>query len=291
MSGFLGRLAERALGVEAAARPVVPSFFAEWRTGAPGGEPVGRPDGDGLEPRVTEEAGRVAPGAEPGRVPATLLRTADPPPVIDVPAAVEPARSRPTAVGRPEEMTLVADAGTRSGPASRAEPAPMRTHTEEPRPYLPASTLGPLAVVEPHRAVPVLPAMAVGERAAPPRRDRTIRSRPVEPDDFRAPSTPERTSNRARLTLLAPASAPSTTIERVSPSRRPAHGDAIPGPRFTGRMEPVHGAEDRVVEISIGRIEVRATSVESVQPRSMPVARPGLSLEAYLQRRTREARA
>jgi hypothetical protein len=56
-------------------------------------------------------------------------------------------------------------------------------------------------------------------------------------------------------------------------------------------MEPVHGAEDRVVEISIGRIEVRATSVESVQPRSMPVARPGLSLEAYLQRRTREARA
>jgi hypothetical protein len=56
-------------------------------------------------------------------------------------------------------------------------------------------------------------------------------------------------------------------------------------------MEPVPGAEERVVEISIGRIEVRATTGENVQSRSMPVARPGLSLEAYLQRRTREARA
>jgi hypothetical protein len=56
-------------------------------------------------------------------------------------------------------------------------------------------------------------------------------------------------------------------------------------------MEPVDGSEDRVVEISIGRIEVRATTGENVQPRPMPAARPGLSLEAYLLRRTREARA
>jgi hypothetical protein len=48
-------------------------------------------------------------------------------------------------------------------------------------------------------------------------------------------------------------------------------------------------AQDRIVEISIGRIEVRATPGPAREQRA-PAPRPTLSLDAYLQGRAREGR-
>jgi hypothetical protein len=91
-----------------------------------------------------------------------------------------------------------------------------------------------------------------------------------------------------RLTLLAPTGVTLPKIETVVGPRRPATGHASARRDGADRLQQAPPKEERVVEISIGRIEVRAVPGEPPPPRPSP-QRQSLSLEAYL--RGREARA
>lgn len=66
-------------------------------------------------------------------------------------------------------------------------------------------------------------------------------------------------------------------------NRRAGNNSVMPGPFPTSEPAPV-------INVTIGRIEVRATT-PATPPRKQPSAKPLMSLDEYLQRRTRGGRA
>lgn len=289
MSRFLQRMAERSLGVEQAATPIVPSFFADWRTATVGAPPSVEPGHEtGMEIVVTEttaparnlEVAAVrkhappAPGLEPAvRVESRAAAPPDPRPTRIIPAA------------------SLEDSGSEDDVPRLAVPAqPARRETSVPIRERRERSVGPRheGAMTLARDVPV-PPVPPTRRAArvPPDRGEAV-SPSVNGPTLVPPLAAPRPSVAARRTVLAPAASPSMSIEGIVRPRRAAAGDALPRRQGRDQVRLLTGAEERVVEISIGRIEVRALPGETAQPRATPERR-GLSLEAYL--RGREARA
>ena len=274
MSGYLGRLAARSLGIAEVARPVIPPLYADWRS-----EPSG-PDGEHepVPPEIVEERlAPVRPRAVRGGRPAVDEADESDHPVVASPRA----RDAPRVTRAQGPDVDVAPAFDRSelGPIQGRRPARIQPATD-PRPEEAGSApaisvstgrvLTPIAVPM-TRAGLVLPTTPQGEHPA------VLDRRPA-----REPTPAERT---AILALTAPlVQAPPVMSRRASAARD------IPAvhPSVNGAPEP----DDRTVEISIGRIEIRAVpgSAPAGERQASP-RRTAVSLEAYLGARSREGRA
>ena len=289
MSGFLRRLAERSLGQADTARPVVPPLYADWqRDGA-----LAAPDaGAAADDLTVEDVEETAPPVSRRRPARQQSRE----PVEEVPAQASP----PT--GSPSRRS------PRAGEAAVQPPIVV-----EPPPVAPVSALAPPppnrtgpALLPPAEPAPSNPASIADRRPA----DRRTTREPASQAAARPATAPAGMPNLAprplrrladvagaddprrvepRLTTLAPAGAPPAAIPRIVAVAPPARRTMAPAAVAT---QPTEAAgEERIVEISIGRVEIRATPVAATQERAAPAARPALSLEAYLHGRAREGRA
>jgi hypothetical protein len=290
MSRYLRHLAERSLGVADVARAVVPALYADWRRAGPAWAPdtldsYGR---EGLEVEPEE----LPPPHEPRRA-SRRPRSAEPTPNDSEEAGIRPAGARRTD-SRPEapreavpaadvpelppvpttatrETRRIAPVVTRTPPPGRAEPRSPRSLPAPAEPVVRSADVGPRRVVA-----------SVTEQAA-------VTVPPILPSRPSLPALESVRHMEARQTTLAPAGAPDAPIPRVVVPRTAA----APATRTAGSLrgsDPTGmPAEDRIVEISIGRIEVRATPAP-VREHPTPALRPTLSLDAYLHGRAREGR-
>lgn len=194
------------------------------------------------------------------------------------PATVAPRHSEEAA----EESGLTDHPAAAAAP-NRGEPRPQvpanaaSRHSGEPMPAEDGSRRGRA------RRVPAL------DRAEPQSSTRAALStslpRPERPDLPPA-------SAHAR----PPAAAVVPSVRALSTERRPAddRAPAVP-PRQRLTVEenmpvwvrPAAPAAEPVIQVTIGRIEVRATPAAAPAPRPRPAASPAMSLEEYLRRRSR----
>jgi hypothetical protein len=286
VSGYLRRLAARSLGTADVARPIIPPLYSDWRR-EPSIASDGEPSGGALD---VEEVAEAPPahlpavrssrqplprdGDEPDRRPspsATPRMVAVVPP-SDAPAGTTP----PIAATHPERRPV---AGSR---AALPTPIPRReVENAEPLPQAPARRATP----------PPLTVSAAADmpppRPMPPARDRAHESSGsmTRPSDRpRAAGAHPPVPDRPALLALS-----SPVIEAPPAGARHARsGSNASAPRVQPPTVPV--VEERTVEITIGRIEIRA--LPGAAPVAIPVAprRPTLSLDAYLHARTREGR-
>jgi hypothetical protein len=289
MSGYLRHLAERSLGMADVARAVVPPLYADWRRAGPAGvvDTLGSEGRDDLEV-VTEE------GSTPQRAPWTPRppRSVEPIPKDSETADTRPARSRradrASDASRPAvaaaEVLELPPVMTRAPRESRRI-EPVETPTPEPRQIpLPSRTPGPATAEPAPRSAEAGPRSATARVTVPVRVS-------IPPILRRTPGLPALQSSRpveARRTTLAPVGAPTAPIPRVVVPR-PAAASTHPPGSGRGPDGTAMPAQHRIVEISIGRIEVRATPAP-VREHRAPTPRPTLSLDAYLQGRAREGR-
>jgi hypothetical protein len=287
MSDYLGNLAARSLGPAQAVRPRLASRFEPVPSAVPAFEAAREPEG--LETAVEETVVAPAPTRAPRSVAAPRERIAPPEPVEEespapprrrrarrapVEEEVEPAPER----GRPEPVraAVVPAAPVAVVPLQRAV-AGRGVQPFEASPPVPLSTgveRGNDAQAK-ELVVPVVRSVVrdVPDRTIAP--DRSLLSTPVERGTGGEASRANRSENRQpsqqepASTILQPKV---TVIERTPP---PAHREA-PAP---------------TIQVTIGRIEVRATPAAKAPARERPAAPSStLSLEEYLRQRSKGGR-
>jgi hypothetical protein len=268
MSGFWRHLAERSLGHAEAVRPRLTGRFEP----PPG---VQRPVEETLEVEAARPAA-AQPEPAPRREPATPARAQVP---ATAPAEESAARPQPpSAEGGPHPALPAEQYGERVEPVVR--PAPVAPVAEPgPRPALrheddrlleakprPAATQAPAVRTEPPdtrpAAEPVAPASQREPVSEPPQAARSAAIQPViRPVERAAPATPERT-------------------ERPAGEQAPA----APGPRVD---QPAAGTPPSIpsVQVSIGRVEVRAVFAPPAPPPARGRPAPVMSLDEYLKSR------
>lgn len=266
MTNLLAALAARAAGTEAAISPVVGSMFDPPGMGAAGGalleealeEVVARPRRDepaimrGVAPTppARPQPGSTAahPVGSPGRVP----------PSPAVPPAPGTAAPSATAPERPADIAAQAATQPRRTVAHRGGPAGRQTSATAEQPESAGQ-----AETEPPKRTAV---SSTGESPGT--------SHPLEPapDQARGPA---RASARRAERHAPLASPPSPAPPIPSPAARP------PSP-----VPPsLETADETVVSVTIGRVELRSVTPASRSPqRPVPAARSFPSLEEYLQR-------
>jgi hypothetical protein len=262
MSGFLQRLADRARG-DAAIRPRLASLFEDPGHAAPAGdaspeielfaEPSDRP-----EHRMATQR---AASAEPGHAapPPPRRRTATERTVVDAAATTPRAPDATRRRNAPPPHTADASRPRVSEPAREAQRVQ--------RPAVPsAPQIVPAIVTPPHEPTP-----------APFAPERERATQPLEParrrDAAAARGGPETVPQPHRVRSEAPAAAVVPRVERA-PRERP--------------VRPAQPSGETTIQISIGRIEVRASS-EHAQRRE-PARSTVMSLGDYLQARAEHTR-
>ena len=284
MSGFLARLSARALGVAETVRPVIAPLYAGWRI-APDDQRVEPADLEIDETREVEPArdrpaprGRPAPSNETvAAEPVSPIATIRPTAAVVPPGTHRDRHDEPPAAGAVPERS----AERRTEAAPDAPPA-RRPAARRSEPRVDATLSTPSGVV----AGPV--------RVAAPR-PTTLRARSEQPEPVQPLTAAIRPSEASSPTVPAPSPMLVAPTSAVGAPRVVTRLDPPSASRRTGGpgLAPVGRAmdEERTVEISIGRIEIRAT------PGAAPVATPtaqrrtAVSLDAYLLARSREGRA
>ncbi len=301
---LFGSLAGRAAGEATLLLPRPVSRFAPPPAALP-------PGGQGLEATPLEaapalgDARRAASG--PARAPAAapLMVTAE------RPRSLEPAPGGPAPAAARPPVDLAAEAGGRGAPGRRrvaGEPAAGGLEAREvpdpiagtgderagatagrsarrARRVAPANADEAVPAALPHAAPPMAsPAPPpVAAAAAPVLEPAGARAAPPPPATLQ-PAVQDRASPRrprgpGREPALPPLLAPRQPLRPVAAVRAPASVDA------ERRLAPAQGEEAApVIEITIGRVEVRAVTAAAPKAAPAPV-RPRVSLEAYLRRR------
>lgn len=218
----------------------------------------------GVAPRLRSrfEPGAIEEGVAMPEPPARLERRDEPDPPADRSTA-PPARQEHPAPRAPahERMVLAEPPATRVDDES--EPGEQRAATR------------------------VLPAPGSAESRELPRRDRS----PAPDESTRAePARPVPAVTRAirvaRVEEVERRSRPARAPQRSEPLVRMPEPRQAPVPRIVGAPEPPRPAEKApVVEVTIGRIEVRAVSPPPAAPARRDTSRTAPSLEEYLERR------
>jgi hypothetical protein len=291
MSGYLSRLVARSLGTADLVRPVIAPLYADWRR----------------EPSITADRGAIDDGlevheireAEPTRAPVARSPRAtgspmadggDPPPAArpllrasaPVPSP-EPPRAEPQST--PPRSTAGTIALPEAAPIDTPSVARRRSQTARPRSPEPIAR-----VTVPASSTVNVPDDHPAPRPAPKRPTRIDAATAILVDPAETPrdrpTTPRGTPDRPAL--LTP-----TTPAIVAPPVVARSGPFTGVSQAPGRSNPASTPDDRerTVEITIGRIEIRA--VPGTAPAAAPVAtrRTSMSLEAYLLARAREGRA
>jgi len=283
MTNFFAHLAARYRGDGDVLQPRVPFRFEPVGTSQAvadpieiaAWEPVPPPQRERPGPGAHEEPGGAARQARPPRP--GLAATARPGPPV-VPA--RPQAPREQTVSTPQASTPLAS----TAPARTAQVRPIQA-TGAQLTEMPPTGTAPTGTGEASWAVRLTGAAPTAstaqERGTPSRGPRSGLNQPMPPDDLgtvRAPRHPSVT--------LSPAPVPGSTDRQLTaagPRRRRASGQdhaAIPAP---GVPEP-GGAENITVQVTIGRVEVRAAApAPAERPASAPAAGP--SLADYLKRR------
>jgi hypothetical protein len=192
-----------------------------------------------------------------------------------------------------EVLAMVAAAPATSPHPAATPASPSRSGRDRPR--LPALR-EPISTTVRHVAEPAVarrqedvePA-AAESRAGPPRS--------LRPQDEKAGRQPHQ---QARPPTTTPQAHPAS--ERASPRSRQAEDRRLPDEAAAALQTPPRVAalrrgatlarDEPVIEISIGRIDIRAAAAPAVQaPQSAPAKSRGDRLAAYLERRTRGSRS
>lgn len=290
MSGFLDRLAARAVGAAPSLLPRVRTRF-EPGTGVLAGEPRAQVEEEGVEapPRVEAQS------------PAVAVRTFEPAPPRR--SAPPPASPRPA----PRSVVPKQEAARPARPeAAPAEPAPFPPRArrreegwaESPPALRPSAPPAGLGDDEDDEA-----AAGAGTLA----RDRGTKSsgkpRPAGPHaSVRAEGEPAAPAparlRRAALTgLIEPAepAAPAEEPRALSPLPRRTRADDLPTvepdrhaplpPSLLVSSAVDDGPSETVIRVSIGRIDVRTPPPPAPEARPARSAGPRLSLAEYLERR------
>lgn len=263
MSDFLASLTARSFGTETAIRPRLASLFEPVRNG--------------------EAALREAPAVEP--IDTAIARE------VEVESEGERKRSRPAPAWREDGK---ASNAKRSEDANSVSPivSPPRDDSEYPRPTVLAderekedTVVGPK--VRPRRA-PVSQAENANE-SEPALRSHSEDDTPKRVSTRAAAASAirdESSENDHRGLVLPPKVFPELTAEMKNAALAMKVGPGTPKREKAGSAWPALAAEpEPSVHVTIGRIEVRATS-ESKQAGRPRTASPVMSLEEYLHRRT-----
>ncbi|HMB53360.1 MAG TPA: hypothetical protein VKU40_08590 [Thermoanaerobaculia bacterium] len=273
MSGFLARLAERAVGTARTVQPRLPARFE----GGGGWVVAEGSDGDPAE-------GRAAGGeADAARVPAAAASAGE--------------QIHQGSEGPPRAAPRSPPAAAASGNRESDLPSPRVPSAEAPVASRGEAAPPPLAPIDPPRRHerPAEPATQGAEplpRHAPP----ASAAAPAHPPADGPPVVHVETRRRAPSSPLSPPSerptpdAPSQRhppLEPLPPSRR---ADAAAAEDRHQPLETSAADAPPAIRISIGRVEVRAVAPERPAARPAPrrPAEPRLSLEEY-QRRRRES--
>lgn len=262
MSDFLASLTARSFGTETAIRPRLASLFEPVRNG---------------------EAALREPAAEP--IEATIARE------VEVESEGERKRSRPAPAWREDGKASNAKRSEDANPVSPVV-SPPRDDSERPRTVLADETREKEDTVV---ATKVRPRRALVSQA-----ENANESEPA-PRSHSEDGTPKRVSTRAaaasairdessendhRGLVLPPKVFPELTAEMKNAALAMNVGPGTPKKEKAGSAWPALAAEpEPSVHVTIGRIEVRATS-ESKQVGRPRTASPVMSLEEYLHRRT-----
>lgn len=229
-------------------------------------------------PRAADgPGGFLAPG--PAR-PASMARAVSP---LEQSATRAPIMQ--PAPGAPATPASVAEAGARRQIAAIVpdidQPA-ARSATHEIRPLPMAAPVAAMPVAYPvHVANPPPPTSQVSPRS------RTSANLPAASPQSAAPQVIHEHSTAANPTLVSAAPAPSKPAPRRDSQPAALIAHAIPDMRSFAPLFPVPQGhkEPPAVEISIGRLEIRAADgkTPAVAPRSMPTT-PRHTLKEYLAR-------
>lgn len=294
-------LAARATGEAAVLVPRPVSRFAPGIQSAGAAATDAVPTAATVSPDTSPPPRRYRPADEPPRVAAEPLAAPTPIAVDAGPrrgsgdglgdprrSAVTPrAEPGPPDVDAPEPRRDGDRAGRSGGASGRARVArgPRNGATwAAPTPHEQAPTLPPIATLlarslaapgEPPVPTAIEPVIRPGDREAmgPPRG--------VEPAKALHPSTAPST---ARRPAAEPHEVPPLLVARGPqpvPAASPAGGLREGAPTISERAD---GEADPVIEITIGRVEVRAVTAPDPKPKAAP-SRPRVSLEDYLHRR------
>lgn len=260
MSGFLQRLAQRESGALAVMNPRLASWF-EPQPAQTGMAPAG------FEPEQQDSAVADAPAVAPTAPAAPLrpapaqqqLRELSPPPRRM--AAPEPMPAAPKRAASPERHDSIVRAASAAPPAP---PLAMLQAAPKPR----AEAAAPLPVPPPAR-------QETGARSLPALLAKPAQMRPAAADRAPVKVAPQHPA--------APSPALQASLVRMAPAAllaaRTAHA----------RREPEPAAAPRTIEVTIGRLEVRAH--QGVQPAPAARAKQSpTSLDEYLARRNGEVR-
>lgn len=311
---FLNRVLRGASGTGEGLRPLVRS--SELVNAQPPAAPP-RTEGQVMEQPLAEG---WAP-APPPRPPRSLV--VEPPSPLSFTSgdALGPPVDLPR---RASSRMQASPSATTSEPEGDRSPAHDLRSVAEPRlePLQPSIRLGPPAEHNPREALrsPLAPSApdpfaARGEAPRPtePRhehvdplrphmraQDHVERNEPLAPDPLRA-RPPHRASDSAHSHAAAPAPAPSPKAVRPHPS-------VAPGPLLASSVQPetrVDGLrlglegfarrstperEPTTIEITIGRVEIRAERPRAPAPRRSTTPSPPLTLREYLDRKSERRR-
>jgi len=256
MSDFLGHLAARIVDPERAVRPRLASRFEPVSPAAPA-----LPDNGGLQGPSLVEVRAEEPAIAPP--PARSLRPATAAPAAPEATAEEAEREpapAPSRRRRARRRSGAEDAPALSAPLPRPRQEPLQAQV---RPAPSRPRMGPTPSSEPDGAP------AVREPAdSPSSRGRRLSARDgPEPADSPAPRPPP--------TFAAPPSG--TTAALLAPPAR-----AVLAPRAKQPPEPT-------IQVTIGRIEVRATPPPAPSTRPPTTAPAAVSLDEYLRQRSKGA--
>lgn len=294
MSDYLGKLAGKSAEPEVAVTPRVPSRFEAVGSVPWHGAPLAADEQGFAVEEAEQPAAPSAPSEGPPRPPQPADGAASGGPELPVGAeSSRPARQGPAIEAEPafRPATRLPERDPSPGTPSVTNPAPLpaasgreatepQTHRDPAPDRLPPlvqETIVEREVVEVHHDASGQPSevrviLADLAAAAEPRRRNGHDAAPPEPRPARAART-EETARQPQAERVPPLAGP-----QIQPRVRPA----------SGLLHPASGPEPPTVNVSIGRIEVRATKAPAEPPpaRSQPPARPAeSSLAAYLKQR------
>lgn len=304
MNGFLNKLASRSLGLEEAIRPRLPSLFEPLpETGMPALPPVFAEEAPGESTRLEESARRAPVTRQPENPSFAQTPTAPVPPagtdriasLVREPETHEPLEKSPSSrVGGHVSL------GPRDVPVERVLSDIRSEHsTVEPRPL---RAVRPQAVRSISGEEPFQPQVKVIRpdvvRTTAVRED----GMPVTPKVSAFPSRPAvrvDTTSQTESPGFANSSPQSGTLDALlgKTASAPSNPGTVRGempkaflatPPFpeTARRGPWQKAPEPVVQVTIGRIEVRAELPGPRPPVKERLAPKPMNLDEYLRRRT-----
>lgn len=299
MNGYLHQLAARHLGVEDHLAPLRPALYGPWPLADPA--PPRRPVADAgldldedvrvVDPHEPSAARRPAVGTSTGPQPETAPR-----PRPGHQSTAGPALRRPDPDGALPRPAGTAAGHVRQETVSRGDRAasdgPAATSHRAEAPPLPAAEgRVPLATVPAGHIAPQ-PSPSVAGRASEHRLPATGRVRVAPLALERHEPPPDAPSSRItvepwRVAAVRYEPEPVPLVP-LAARRMPQPRSAVPG----AGVDAGPGGVEQTIEVTIGRVEIRATPAAVAPPASRPAPAPRtMSLDAYLRRRAREPRA